>query len=245
MGNKSVWISIIAAAFCFVGGFLLANALNRSEMDGIKAENDGLRTVQANNARETANVTLTSEEIQKKISEADQNPKNFHFQKGLGMGLYRYASMKQDAAILAEALRLLARANDIDPEDREVQVGLGNAYFDTGYFNKDNKSFVSAREFYRKALSKRPSDAEVRTDLGLTYFLQEPPDLSAAIEEFEASLKIDPAHEKTLQFLVQSQVKKNDGEKARQFLDQLKKANPENQSIPELTSLVDQIVAAK
>lgn len=241
MNNKSVWISIVAAALSFAGGFLLANALNRSELDLVKSENDRLKTTQTRDAKDIADTTLTNDEIQKKITEADQNPGNFQFQKSLGLALYRYSSMKQDPKILAEALRLLTRAHEIDSKDRDIQVGLGNAYFGSGYFNKDNKNFELAREFYRKALATKPSDVEVRTDLGLTYFLQEPPELPLAIEQFEASLKTDPKHEKTLQFLIQSLVKKNDGEKARLYLDQLKNTNRDNQFIPELSSLVAQI----
>ena len=240
MNIKSVWISIVAVALSFGGGFLLGNALNRSEIDLIKGENDRLRLTQADEKQDVSEVTLSSQEIQKKIDEADQNAGNFKFQKNLGLALYRYSAMKKDADLLAKATRLLERANAIDSDDRDVHIGLGHAYFDHGYYNKDNKSFESARIFYGKALTKMPKDAEIRTELGLTYFLQEPPQLDLAIEQFEASVKIDPTHEKTLQFLVQSLAKQNEGDRAGQYLDQLKKANPESEALPELSAIVAQ-----
>ncbi|MEJ7846729.1 MAG: hypothetical protein WKF92_01425 [Pyrinomonadaceae bacterium] len=230
----------MATALSFAGGFLLANALNRGEIDQVKGENARLRLTQSEEKRDVSDITLSNEEIQKKINEADQNAGNFKFQKNLGLALYRYSAMKKDAEILSNAVRLLERANAIDSLDRDVHIGLGHAYFDHGYYNKDNKSFETAREFYSKALTKMPGDAEIRTELGLTYYLQEPPRMNLAVEQFEASLKIDSTHEKTLQFLVQSLVKQNEGERAKQYLDQLKKVNPDSEALPELSAIVAQ-----
>ena len=240
MNIKSLWISVIAVGLSFVGGFLLANALNRGELDIVKGENERLKNADAAEQKVAAEVTLSNDEIQNKIAEADRNPNNFQFQKNLGLALYRYASMKKDTKILAESLRLLVRANIINSGDRDVQVGLGNAYFDTGYQNKDNKSFASAREFYGKALAKTPADVEIITDLGLTYYLQEPPDLAMAVKQFEASLKIDAEHEKALEFLIQSLIKQNEAQKAGEFIERLRKANPDSQSLPQLSALVSQ-----
>ena len=240
MNKRSVWISIIAIALSFIAGFLLANAFNRGEMDTIKGENDRLREAQASHTRDASQATLSDEEINEKIAKADQKTGNFQFQKNLGLALYRYSAMKKDSRILSSALRLLERANAINSDDRDVHIGLGHAYFDVGYYDKDNKSFETAREFYGKALTRTPKDVEIRTELGLTYYLQEPPDLRLAVEQFEASLKIDPTHEKTLQFLIQSLAKQNEGERAGQFLDQLKKVNPQSDALPELSSIVSQ-----
>lgn len=238
MNKKSLWISIIAVGLSFVGGFLLANALNRSQMDSISGENGRLKAEQSRQSEGASRESLSSEEIQDKIAEADQNPGNFQFQKNLGLALYRYSAMKKDAAMLPDAIRLLERANGIKPGDRDVQLGLGHGYFDSGYYNKNNKSFESAREYYRQALTEKPGDADIRTEIGLTYFLQDPPDLRMATENFEASLAIDPQHEKTLQFLIQSLVKQNEVEKAGQYLEHLKAANPASEALSELSRLV-------
>ena len=54
MNGKSLSISIIAVILSFVGGFVLANALNRNETDVLRAENARLQ----NNPVET-NKELT------------------------------------------------------------------------------------------------------------------------------------------------------------------------------------------
>lgn len=240
MTTKTVWILVIAVVLSFAGGFLLANILNRSELDSLRSENERLKSSSPESAQNQPEFSLSNEEIQQKVTEADQNPENFNFQKNLGLALYRYASMKQDAKLLADAIRILQRAHSLNAADYDIKVGLGNAHFDAGYFNKDNKSFKTSRSYYAKALEAKPNDVEVRTDHGLTYFLQQPPDLDLAIAEFQKSLKINPKHEKTLQFLIQSMIKQNNTGEAAKYLTQLKDANPNNSSLADLSSLIAQ-----
>jgi tetratricopeptide (TPR) repeat protein len=238
MTSRSIWIAIIASVLSFVAGFLFANTLNRRELTANQAGTEAPKTVQNSNVSDPAELTLTSEEIQKKIASADENPGNFTFQKNLGMSLYRYAAIKEDAALLPDALRIMERALAMQPADRDLQIGIGNAYFDKGYFNKDNDSLVKSREFYRKALTSKPTDADVRADLALTFFLHEPSDLETAVTEFEKALASDPKHERALQFLTQTLIKQNELAKAAATLEKLKQANPSNTAIGELTSLL-------
>ena len=196
MNKKVFWISLVAVIISFFGGFLLANALNRNELNTIRAEIERLKN---SSPQDKSEVSLSDEEIRQKIAEADKNPENFNFQKNLGLALYRYATMKQDAQLLAEVARLLTRANQKDEKDYEVLITLGNCYFDIGYIKKNNENLTKAREFYQKALTQKPNDVDVRTDLGLTYFLVNPPETDKALAEFQKSLQTNPKHEKTLQ----------------------------------------------
>lgn len=238
MTSRSLLISIIASVLSFVAGFLFANALNRSELTANRAESEALKSGQNSNNSGSEELTLTDEEIKKKIAAADENPRNFTFQKNLGLSLYRYAALKQDASLLPEALRIMERALGMEPADRDLQIGMGNAYFDKGYFHKDNDSLLKAREFYRKALIKIPNDADVRTDLARTYFLQQPPDLATAVAEFEKGLETNPKNERALQFLTQTLIKQNEVSKAAATLEKLKRVNPSNTAIDELSSLL-------
>lgn len=236
MTKQSVLIALAACLAGFIGGFMLANTLNRRAMSVPPPVEQTAAPTTGDTS--PASTTLTPEEIKARVEMADRSPGDFKFQKGLGLSLYRYASLKQDATILPDAIRIMQRALDLDPADRDLQIGLGNAHFDVGYFNKENASFEKAREFYNKALARMPGDTDVRADLALTYFLQHPPDLETTVKEFEKGLESNPKHERSLQFLTQTYVKKNDPTKANETLARLKDANPSNPSIAELTSMI-------
>jgi tetratricopeptide (TPR) repeat protein len=240
MNRKSILISIVAVILSFAGGFLLANALNRSEMENLRAESARLKT-SASEASESETATaLSDDEIRRRISEADQNPTNFAFQKNFGLALYRYATMKQDEKLLGEVERILNRAHQLNDKDYDVLVALGNLRFDLGFFRKSNTEFADARGLYAKALEQNPNDVDVRTDLGLTYFLANPPQLEKAIEEFKTSLEKNPKHEKTLQFLTQSLIKSGKTPEAEIYLKRLKEINPQT---PDLETFQTQMAA--
>ena len=219
----------------------MANALNRNELNNLRAENERLKTAQNEPAQNQSGLALSDTEIQEKIAEADRNPTNFAFQKKLGLALYRYAAMKQDAELLSEVGRLLNRAFEDNKQDYEVAVTLGNIHFDIGYFKQDNAQFQKAREFYLTALDQRPNDADVRTDLGLTYFLINPPEPEKARNEFQKSLQTNPKHEKTLQVMAQTLLSQNDVFEAEKYLAKLKELNAGNQYLTEMETRLTQI----
>lgn len=231
MDKKLIWLSVLAAAVSFIGGFLLANTLNRSELDALRAENGRLKDEQTQPASET---DLTADEIRQKITQADQNPDNFSFQKNLGIALYRYGAMKQNAGLLTDASRILQRANELNPKDYEVLVALGHSFFDIGYINKENENFQKSRGYYEKALNQRPNDVDVRTDYGLSFFLENPPNNEKAIAEFQKSLVENPKHEKTLQFLIQAYLKTGKKQEAENYLAMLKQINPNAPTLSEI-----------
>jgi tetratricopeptide (TPR) repeat protein len=218
-------------------GFLIANKLNRSEFERMRAETEATKSAASSNPE------LTDEEIDAKLREASESPDDVQFQKRLGISLYRFGTMKRDAAVVEKALEPLRRANQLDPNDNEIISTIGNAYFDIGYFKKDNDALARSREYYEPLLEARPDDVETRTDLGLTYFLTDPPDLDAAAKQFEMSLQQDPKHEKTLQFYIQTLAKQRKQEKARELLAKLKEANPRNPTLNDLSAFIEQPTA--
>lgn len=235
MNKKSLIISVIAVVISFIGGFLLANALNRKEIVNLQAELGRAKNAQSEQT-EAAETTLSEEEIRLKIEEADKNPQNIEYQKGLALALYRYANMKQEAKWLTDVARILNRVVENNPKDYNAVVSLGNIYFDIANEKQDNETFKKARALYKQALILKPDDAETQTDLGLTYLMQNPPDEKTAIAEFQKSLKINPKNEKALQNIIQAQIGNGDLAAAEDFLNQLKEVNAKNESISELTS---------
>ncbi len=241
MQAKHYLATALVALLTFVGGFLLANSLNRAETERMRSEIE-------KSAQKTASqgdLELTETEIDSKVAEADARPQDLLFQKNLGIALYRYGAMKQDVGTIEKAIKLLERANKLNPNDVDILIALGNAHFDIGYFNKVNNSLEKARSYYDAAVKIRPQDVELRTDLGLTYFLQQPSDLEKASSEFDRALAINPEHEKTLQFYIQTLAKQNNAAKASELIERLRKANPQNPALPELASIVNSAAAQK
>lgn len=245
MGTRALWISVIAVILGFCGGFLLANALNRTELATLRGENDRLKNQSGEAKPGDPKLEVNDEEIRRIIADADAKPADFVYQKERGIGVYRYGVMKQDTAFLAESSRILARANQLNPKDHDVVLGLAHSYFDTGYYGKDNKSFEKARETYAKALALKPRDADTQTEIGMTWLLVTPPDYARAITEFQKSLQFDPKNEKTLRFLTEAYARSGNTAEAQKTLARLREANPSSSSLSELATLISQGAPSK
>jgi tetratricopeptide (TPR) repeat protein len=239
MQKTTVLITIIVGLLGFISGFLLANFLNRSDIQNLRARNDGISIGQSATPGASVAPSLSSEEIRSKIDEADRNPENFEYQKDLGLALYRYAAMTQDPDVLEHARRLLERAASLNGNDYHTLVGLGHAEFDIGFFKKDLSKFEKAREIYARALKMRPNDPDIQTDMGISYFVQEPPAYDRAEAELKKVAAIDPKHERSLQFLIQVYARQKRIPEAKATLERLRGLNPANTAIKELSSLID------
>jgi tetratricopeptide (TPR) repeat protein len=238
MEKNSVIFIILALVVGFIGGFVLANKLNGSEIAELRAQSAQKPPANSNTMAQpsSTDVTLTPEELQAKIAEADKNPTNAAYQKDLGIALYRYAAMKQDDDLLIEAVRILERADTLKPKDFDILVALGNAHFDIGFYKEDAAQFQAARDVYTKALQVKPGDVDVQTDFGITYFLQKPPALDKAAAELQKVSELNPNHSRSLQFLVQTYIKQNKLPDAERALARLKSIEPKNPAITDLST---------
>ncbi len=240
MNKKALTLSLIAVLISFLGGFLLANALNKNELDTLRENIDKLKKSLSTETQTSSEITLSDEELRGKISEADQNPTNLIVQRNLGLALYRYALLKQDTEILLDVARLLMRVYEKNSNDTEVTITLGNVYFDIGYFRKDDANFQKAREFYGQALRQKPNNADVRTDLGLTYFLLNAPEYEKAVIEFQKALQINPRHEKTLQVISEAFLAQNKFAEAEKNILKLREVNANNPGLTDLTARLEE-----
>lgn len=221
----------------FITGFLVANSLNKSELEEVRTQLAAAKTAGGDGAGRSS-MELSQQEIRDKITEAEANPGNFEFQKMLGGALYRYAAMKQDAALLDDAAKLLGRAHELNGDDYDVLVSYGNISFDLGQIKKDKSLNERARELYRKALEKNPKDANVRTSLGVSYLETEDPDPKKALDELTSAVEIDPKNGKAVRYLAKAYAEVGDKVNAGKYLEELKKIDPENPAIAELEGKV-------
>lgn len=242
MKNKILVAAILGLLAGLITGFTVANSINRTEINTLRGQVEQGKKPGVNSQSPGDAFSIADDEIKAKLAEADANPENFTYQKNLGAALYRYATMKNDAALLVDALRILTRANSLDGSDYEVTVDLGNALFDSGYLKKDVASIKKSRDLYIKALEVKPTDADVRSDLAMTFVLDTPPDYNRAVEEFQKALKSNPKKERALTFLTQTYMQLGNWAEAQKTLDLLKASFPKNDKISDLTS---QIAAKK
>lgn len=240
MNTRVIAVGIISALAGLTAGFVLANSLNRSTINALRAQADNRQAGNpASNTSAPSDSAISDDEIRSKIAEADANASDFSFQKNFGRSLYRYAAMKRDAALVDEAKRILERAKELNANDFDVLVDLGNAYFDIGYFKKDASAFKKSREAYEAAMAIKPEDANVRTEYALTFYLDEPADLKRTHDEFAKALKLDPKQERALQFKTSAFIRQGDFENATKTLDVLRSVNSKNDSIMGLQSQID------
>ncbi len=236
MNAKIFWLSIIAIIISFIGGFYLANTLNRNELMALRGENERLKKTETEKPETDSETNLTDVEIRQKIAEADKNPNNFAFQRDLGLALFRYGAMKQDVNLISESARLLQRAFNNNPKDYDVIVTLGNAFYDVAAIKKDNANFIKAREYYFKALEQKAEDADVRADYGSTFLFAEPTELDKAYSELQRSLQTAPQNERALKFMTQTLLKQNKREEAEKYFARLKEINPKTPTLNEMNS---------
>ncbi len=240
MKQYSTWLSVIAVIISFAGGFLVANALNKKELDILKSENAQLNKSSEESGNQNSQSDLTADEINQRIGEADKNADNFQYQKNLGIALYRYASAKNDAAILQSTAKILERAHKLNESDQDVAIALGDLNFDLGYSVHSNGNLDRAREIYQKVLKSNPQNSDVRTDLALTYFFNNPPDNKAAIAELNKSLQTKPDNQKSLQFLIQAYLRVENKAEAEIVREKLEKINPQTPSLNEIATQLTQ-----
>ncbi|REJ78574.1 MAG: hypothetical protein DWQ47_03750 [Acidobacteria bacterium] len=230
--------AVIGLIVGLVAGFLTANYLNRSEIQASQTALANLRQAGSAGQSPGSGMELTDAEIRAKLKEADDNPENFQFQKTLGLALYSYAAMKQDATLLKDVGRLLERAHNLNPEDYEVLVSFGNITFDLGQIQKQEDLNIKSREIYQKALEKNTRDANVKTSYGVSFLATANPEPQKAIEQLSAATEIDPTNEKALRYLTRAYTEAGDNAKASETLSRLKEVNPQNPSISDLESKI-------
>lgn len=100
------------------------------------------------------------------------------------------AAAAPSAAILDETrVKALTTVAEQQPTSPQPRVELANLYFDA-------ERYTDAIKWYGAALTLAPTDVNVSTDLAVSYYYTNQPD--RALEQFEASLKLNPNHTKTL-----------------------------------------------
>ena len=216
MNKQNILFTIIGLLAGFIGGFVLANSLNRSSalqnpVAQIPSGAPNNPQIQSADIKENPNGAMVPQ-VAETLEKADKEPKNFAAQIQAGQ---MYARIQNTA----KANEYLQRAVEAHQDKFEDLATLGNGFFDL-------KNFEEAEKWYAKALEKNPDDVDVRTDLGSTFMERANPDIERAIKEYQTSLAKNPNHENTLFNLTIALTRKGDTGGAQQTLEKLEKINP-------------------
>lgn len=250
--NKKIVIAgAVGILLGFIIGFILADQLNKPELESTRAEVARLRA--SGEAKEPSTgeersvvkgsdsfPTLTEEQLKNAVTQADADPSNAELQHKVGQALYFYAWEKGNAKILPEVARILKRAHTLDPKNYRTTVVAGDAHFLLASQSGDAKTLGEARRFYEAALASQPDDAQVRTNLGRTYFFDKPSNPQRAITEYRRALQSDPQQELSLQSLAAALIETGGLDEAARRLDELEKMSPSNTELSGLRAQLEQ-----
>lgn len=236
MNKQNILFGILGLFLGLIGGFILANSLNRGGMTP-QGSSPIASTMPANTNSSNANIPPGHPDINKTpppmpdiqpaIDNAKKNPNDFEAQ-------LKVAEIYNQGEKYTESAEYLLLANKLKPDHYPTIVNLGNVYFDGGDFD-------NAEKWYRKALELKKDDANVRTDLGLSFVFREKPDYDKAIQEFESVLQANPTHIQALQNLTVAFLRKGDGVKAKETIAKLETADPQNSALAKLKEQLDSI----
>lgn len=211
--QKNLVTGLVGLLIGTIIGFWGANSLNRNIATANSAANSGILGTTLGQNGLAANGTGTlSPEVAETLAAAERDPGNFVVQMKTG-DLYAQIGRFE------QAIEFYKRGLALKPDDKQAHMVIANAYFDAGQFE-------NAGDHYAKVLEIEPTNISARTDLATTFVQRGTPDYDRAIQEFNATLTIDPKHGPSLYNLGIAYQKKGDADSATKTLERLEAADP-------------------
>ena len=170
-------------------------------------------------------------QVQQKLSNAKNNPKDLDAQVEAARTFYQIGRVK-------EATEYLQKAYDLDPNNFTVAANLG-------ILHSDQSNYPDAEKYFRRAIEIRADEPEVYIELGATFINRAIPEPDKAIQVLQQALKIDAKSGHALGHLIEAYVLKKDARAAEDTLNRLREADPTNQRLSTLESLVADLKAGK
>lgn len=173
-------------------------------------------------------------QVQQVIDKAKGNPNDFQAQ-------VEAAKIFSKVGRTAETVEYLKKAYAIDADKFNA---LGAAGF-LGQYYFDQKDYAEAETWLNRAIKAEPDEAELYIALAETYVQREPPQPDQAIAQLQQALKIDAKNGHALGHLIEAYALKKDARGAEETLNRLKEADPTNQRLSALETLVADLKAGK
>jgi tetratricopeptide (TPR) repeat protein len=173
-------------------------------------------------------------QVQQVIEKARNAPDDFQAQ-------VEAAKVFNQVGRMAETVDYLEKAHAIDPAKFDA---LGAAGF-LGQYYFDQKNYAKAESWFSRAIKANPKEADLYVALGETYVQREPPQPDLAIAQLQQGLAIDPKNGHALGHLVEAYALKKDARGADEAVRRLKEADPTNQRLSALETMVADLKAGK
>jgi len=141
----------------------------------------------------------------------------------------------------AETVDYLKKAYAIDA-NKFGELGasgfIGQYYF-------DQKNYAESETWFSRAIKAEPKEADLYVALAETYVQREPAQPDQAITQLQQAVSIDPKNGHALGHLIEAYALKKDARGAEDTLKKLKDADPTNQRLAVLETLVSDLKAGK
>lgn len=239
MDKNKILVGLIGLAIGFGISFFWTSSYNKSNPPAVTA-GPASQMPGANGAGGAPNQQAMMAQVQQGIERAKNNPKDFQAQIAAAR---MFAQIGRDA----ETVEYLEKAYAINPDEfiKQSKTDLEGALGFMGLYHAEQKKFEEAETWFHRALEANPNDSRVRVELATSFIQRQPPAPEKAIQELQLALKSNAKDAHALGHLVEAYALKKDARGAEEALNNLKEADPANQRLASLQSMVTDLKAGK
>lgn len=231
MNKNKYLIALIGLAAGFIVSFFLTSNYNKSNAG---STSNAAASPMAGAGGGAGGQQAMMGQVQQVIEKAKSNPNDFQAQ-------VEAAKIFNQVGRMAETVEYLKKAYAIDSAKfAELKAAgfLGQYYF-------EQKDYPEAETWFNRAIKADPGEADLYVALAETYVQRESAEPDKAITQLEQALKVDPRNGHALGHLIEAYALKRDARGAEDALKRLKEADPANQRISVLETLVTDLKAGK
>lgn len=231
MNRNKYLIALIGLALGFIISFFLTRNYNKSNAAPAAT---GMSSGMASGAGGAGGQQAMMGQIQQVIDKAKNSPNDFQAQ-------VEAAKVFNQIGRLAETADYLKKAYAIDVNKFNE---LGAAGF-LGQYYFEQKDYAESETWFTRAIKAEPKEADLYVGLAETYVQREPPQPDQAIAQLQQALGVDPKNGHALGHLVEAYALKKDARGAEETVKRLKEADPTNQRLSALETLVADLKSGK
>ena len=229
--NRKYIIGAIGLAVGFTVAFTYTYRLNKSEAAQAPARGGAMAGGGAGQQQMMA-------QVQQVIENARANPGDFEAQLGAARVFYQIGRTKEAVEYLEKAYTASPDKFKDNTKDTGALAFMGQYYF-------EEKNYPQAELWFNRAIKDEPEKSDYYVALAETFVQRQPPQPDRAIDYIQQALKFDPKNGHALGHLVEAFALKKDARSAEENLNKLKEADPSNDRLAKLQTMVADLKAGK